>query len=161
METDIIQGLNSYLTFQLGEERFAVNIGHVKKILEMTEVTKVPHVPDYYKGVINLFGDVLPVVSTRQRFGMDLVDYTEKTCIVVLMLANNEDSFSVGLVVDQVHQVIRIEDEQMKSTPDFGKRFEHDFIKSIASIGDEFIIILDVDNLFNAEELEFINPVNS
>ena len=63
--------------------------------------------------------------------------------------------------MDQVHQVIRIEDEQMKSTPDFGKRFEHDFIKSIASIGDEFIIILDVDNLFNAEELEFINPVIS
>ena len=161
METEIIQGLNSYLTFQLGEEKFAVNIGHVRKILEMTEITKVPHVPDYYKGVINLFGDVLPVVSGRQRFGMELVDNTEKTCIIVLVLSNEEDLFSVGLIVDQVHQVIRIEENQMKPTPDFGKRFEHDFIKSIANVNDEFIIILDVDNLFRADELEFINTEKS
>ncbi len=160
MERDIIQGLNSYLTFQLGSEKFAVNIGHVKKILELSDVTKVPHVPDYYMGVINLFGDVLPVICTRKRFGMELIDHAERTCIIVLMMAHEEESFSVGIVVDQVHQVLQLDDSHMKLPPDLGKRFEHDFIKSIANINDEFIIVLDVDSLFNENELELISTDN-
>lgn len=157
MKTEIINGLNSYLTFQLGEEKFAVNIGHVKKILEKSDVTKVPHVPKYYKGVINLFGDVLPVVCARQRFGMETIEYTETTCIIVLMLSLNEESFSIGFIVDQVHKVMEIADDQMQSPPGFGSQMKHEFIKSIANVKDEFVIILDVDKLFDASDLELIN----
>ncbi|MGQ8338487.1 chemotaxis protein CheW [Sunxiuqinia sp. A32] len=161
METQIIKGLNSYLTFQLGEERFAVNIGHVKKILEMTEITKVPHVPDYYLGVINLFGEVLPVISAGKRFGIEVAEQTEKTCIVVLMLEAGEEVYSVGLMVDQVHHVMGISSDQLQPPPTIGKRFHHEFIESIANVNEEFIIVLDVDKLFYASDLELINSVES
>ena len=161
MGSEIIQGLNSYLTFQLGEEKFAVNIGHVKKILEKTDTTKVPNVPDYYKGVVNLFGDVLPVICARRKFSMDEAEYTDKTCIIVLMLTYEEESFSVGFIVDQVHQVMVINEDQMKPTPGLGKGQQHEFIKSIANVKDEFIIVLDVEKLFNASDLELINPIES
>ncbi len=155
METEIITGLSSFLTFKLGDEKFAINIGHVKKILELEDVTKVPNVPDYYRGVINLFGDVLPVVNARQRFGMEMVPDSEKTCIIVLMLNMGNEFFSVGIVVDQVDQVVAIYENQMKDPPAFGKRFEHEFIKSIANIDNEFIIILEGQNLFSEYDLNF------
>ncbi len=161
MKGEIIHGLNSYLTFQLGDEKFAVNIGHVKKILEQTDITKVPNVPDYYKGIINLFGDVLPVINARQKFGMETIDDTQNTCIIVLMLSYESESFSAGFIVDQVHQVITIKEEQMQAPPGLVKRMQQNFIKSIASVKDEFIIILDVENLFNTSDLELINPIES
>jgi len=161
METEIIKGLDSYLTFQLGEERFAVNIGYVKKILEMTSITKVPHMPEYYLGVINLFGDVLPVIRADKRFGMEESDITDKTCIVVVMIETSEDIFSVGLLVDQVHHVIQIGQGQLQPPPGAGKRFHYNFIQAIANVGDDFIIVLDVDKIFHSDDLEIINTVES
>ena len=161
MENEIIAGLDSYLSFQLGTEKFAVNIGHVRKILEMIEITRVPHVPNYYKGVVNLFGDVLPVIDSRLKFGFEEKPYDKNTCIIVLMLSSLEKTNGIGLIVDQVHQVMQISDHQIKEPPEIGNKFRNELIESIAQVNDEFIIILNVEKVFSSEELDVIKPTNS
>ena len=159
MESEVIKGLHAYLSFQLGNEKFAVNIGYVKKILEMTEITRVPHVPDYYKGVINLFGEVLPVIDARLKFGMEEKNYDQDTCIIVLMLSEEEKTSVVGIIVDQVHKVINISPERIKEPPELGEKFRNDLIQAIAQIDEEFIILLSVDDIFSTNELNEINPI--
>ncbi|HKJ42541.1 MAG TPA: chemotaxis protein CheW [Sunxiuqinia sp.] len=161
MESEIIEGLNAYLSFQLGDEKFAVNIGHVKKILEMTNITRVPHVPEFYKGVINLFGEVLPVIDARLKFGMEEKSYDQDTCMIVLMLTNQGKTNAVGIVVDQVHKVINIPSNQIKEPPEIGGKFKNELIQSIAQIDDHFIILLNVDKLFTTSELNVINPMEN
>lgn len=159
MENEIIEGLDFYLSFKLGAEKFAVNIGHVKKILEMTSITKVPHVPDYYKGVINLFGDVLPVIDTRLKFGLAEKDYDQNTCIIVLMLSEKEQAKGVGIIVDQVNQVIQVPEEQLKEPPEVGDKFKNELIEAIAQLDEEFIIVLNVEEIFSSREINYINPI--
>ena len=161
MENEIIEGLDSFLSFQLETEKFAVNIGYVKKILEMTNITKVPHVPDYYKGVINLFGDVLPVIDSRLKFGMEQKPYDKDTCIIVLMLSVLEKTSVVGLIVDQVDKVINIPQDQIKEPPEVGDKFKNELIQSIAQVDDEFIILLNVEKIFSNQELIVINPIEN
>lgn len=159
MENEIIEGLNAFLSFQLGNEKFAVNIGHVKKILEMTNITKVPNVPDFYKGVINLFGEVMPVIDSRLKFGMEEKSYDKNTCIVVLMMTVQGKTKGLGVVVDQVHEVINIPPDQIKEPPEVGDRFSNELIQAIAQVDDEFIILLNVDKIFSSNELRMINPI--
>ena len=161
MENEIIEGLDFYLCFQLGAEKFAVNIGHVKKIMEMTNITRVPHVPEFYKGVINLFGEVLPVIDSRLKFGMEEKTYDKNTCIIVLMLSTPEKTNGVGIIVDQVHQVISIPSEQIKEPPEIGDKFKNELIQSIAQKDEEFIIILNVEKIFSTQELQVINPIEN
>ena len=159
MENEIIKGLHSYLTFQLGNEKFAVNIGHVRKILEMTTITRVPHVPSYYKGVINLFGEVLPVIDGRIKFGMEEKAYSKDTCIIVLMMDALENVNGVGIIVDLVHQVLDIHSDQINEPPEIGEKYRNELIESIAKVGDEFIIVLNVEKIFSSNELTIINPI--
>ncbi len=158
MENQIISGLKSYLTFKIGSEKFAVNIGHVKKILEMTHITRVPQVPDHYLGVINLFGNVLPVIDGRSRFGIERKENDVNTCIVVLMMSGQAETFAAGIVVDQVLEVLNIDDADLTNPPVAGKRFQHDFIRSIANVKEEFIIVLNENKLFEEENF---TPLNS
>jgi chemotaxis signal transduction protein len=157
MENQIISGLNSFLIFQLGPEKFAVNIGHVKKILEMTAVTKVPHTPDSYLGIINLFGEVLPVIDGRTKFGLEKKDPDVSTCIVVVMIPLDAEVYHVGFVVDQVLQVIDIAAENLSASPEIGKKFKLDFVRSVAKVKDEFILVLEVEKLFGEVDLTAIN----
>ena len=158
MDNQIISKLSSYLVFQLGHEKFAVNIGHVNKILEMTEITKIPHTPDLYLGVINLLGDVIPVIDGRTKFGLKKKDADLNTCIVIVMFsADGDEILNVGLVVDQVLQVIDIADENLSSPPDLGKKFKLDFVPLVAKIKEEFILVLNVEKLFSADGLDHVN----
>lgn len=161
MDKEIIEGLDSYLSFQLGAERFAVNIGHVKQILGMTTINRVPHVPDYYKGVINLFGDVLPVIDGRLKFRMPEKNYDKNTCIIVLMFSAQEKITSIGLIVDQVHQVVQISKDQLKEPPEVGNKYRNELIQAIAQLDEKFLIILNVEKVFSLEELDIINPNES
>ena len=154
MDNQVISGLKSYLTFKLGEEQFAVNIGHVKKILEITEITKVPHAPDYYLGVINLFGNVLPVIDGRLKFGLEKRQMDKNACIIVLMLSTENGAHAIGILVDQVLKVTDILDENLSAPPEVGGKFKHDFIQSIANNENEFIIVLNVEKLFSDENIK-------
>jgi purine-binding chemotaxis protein CheW len=161
MENGIIEGLDDYLCFCLGDEKFAVNIGHVTKIMEMAKITRVPHVPDYYKGVINLFGDVLPVIDSRLKFGMEEKPYDKNTCIIVLMLSAEKKPIGVGIIIDQVDRVINIPASQIKEPPEVGEKFKNELVQAIAQLDDEFVIILNVEKFFSHQELEVINPTEN
>ncbi len=153
MENQIITGLDSYLTFQIGREKFAVNIGYIKKIIEMVPITRVPHAPDLYLGVINLFGEVLPVIDGRLKFGLTKKEADENTCIMILMIAVEEGIQNIGMVVDQVLKVTDIAEKEMNAAPDIGKKFRFDCIRAVAKVNGEFILVLNPEKLFSSDEL--------
>lgn len=156
MAAEIINGLNSFFTFRIGGELFAVNIGHMTKILEMTEITKVPNSPAYFKGIINHFGDVLPVFDGRIKFGFPETGYTKNTCIIVLVVEIDGQQVKTGVIVDSVEKVLVIDNENIKPAPTVGKGFNSEFILGIATLQDEFVIILNIDKIFSEEEINLI-----
>jgi purine-binding chemotaxis protein CheW len=159
MATEIIHGLDSYFTFRIGNELFAVNIGHVTKILEMTDITKVPNSPRYFKGIINLFGDVLPIFDGRLKFGFPEVKYSRNTCILIFVFELDGQDTRSGIVVDSVEKVVIFEPDQIKPAPQIGKGFNAEYIHGIALFNDEFVIILNLEKIFSEEEISLINAV--
>jgi len=159
MAAEIIQGLNSYFTFRLGNELFAVNIGHVTKILGLSEITRVPNSPKYFLGIINLFGDVLPVFDGRLKFGFPEAVNTRNTCIVVFVFNLDDHIVSSGIVVDSVEKVLVFEPEQIKPAPTAGKGFNNEFINGITTFNDEFVIILNLEKIFSEEEIQLIKTI--
>lgn len=157
MDNQVITGLNSFLIFQLNAEKFAVNIGYVQKILEMTHITRVPHAPELYLGVINLFGEVLPVIDGRTKFDLQKKEADANTCIIVLMVPVEGTVHNIGMVVDQVIQVSDINGENMSVAPDIGKKFQFDCISAIAKVNEEFFLVLNVEKLFDEKEITTIN----
>jgi purine-binding chemotaxis protein CheW len=156
-EKEIIQTrINSYLTFKLGDEVFAANVGKVLNILEMTKVTKVPKAPPYMKGVINLRGSVLPLIDTRMKFEMEETVYTTNTCILVLDITMSGETVHVGALVDSVQEVLEFDDRQIQPAPSIGTKYKSEFIEGMAKVDDNFIMILNMDLVFSTEELSLL-----
>jgi purine-binding chemotaxis protein CheW len=153
MAKETITVLNSYLSFSLGEEVFAANVGKVLNILEMTKITEVPKAPDYMKGVINLRGTVLPVVDTRIKFGMTPTEYTTNTCIVVMEVEMEGENIQVGALVDSVKAVLEIEDSEIKPPPSIGSKYKSEFINGMVKVDDKFIMLLDMEKVFSSDEI--------
>jgi purine-binding chemotaxis protein CheW len=147
--------INSYLTFNLGEELYASNVKNVINIVELSKITKVPKALDYLLGIINLRGMVLPVVDTRKKFGLQESDYTVNTCILVLEVVVNNENVLVGALVDGVKEVIEIEDEEIKDPPSIGFSGNNYFIIGVFKKKDEdaFTMILDMDSIFSTDEI--------
>ena len=159
MAAEIIDGLNSYFTFRIGSEMFAVNIGNISKILGMTEITKVPNSPRYFKGIINHFGDVLPVFDGRLKFSFPENEYTKNTCILILVVVIDGQPVNTGLIVDSVEKVLVIEPDQIKPAPTVGKGFNSEFIFGIFTFSGEFVIILNINKIFSEEEIQIISNI--
>lgn len=145
--------LNSYLSFRLGDEVFAANAGKVINILEMCDITEVPKAPEYMKGIINLRGTVLPVIDLRQKLGMSPYSKTASTCIIVLDVTIDNETILVGAIVDAVKAVIEFDREKLMEAPNIGGKFNSEFILGIANINDEFVMVLDIDEVFTHDEL--------
>lgn len=159
MAPEIIQGLDSYFTFRLGSELFAVNIGQVTKILEYSEVTRVPNSPRYFKGIINLFGEVIPVFDGRLKFGFQETGRTRETCILILVFELDGQPVSSGIIVDSVEKVLVFDPGQIKPAPTVGKGFNAEFINGITTYNNEFVIILNLEKIFSEEEVKLITTV--
>jgi purine-binding chemotaxis protein CheW len=144
---------NSYLTFRLHDEVFAANVSKVLEILELTRITKVPKAPGYMRGVINLRGIVLPVIDTRIKFGMPLSSDTVNTCIVVLNICIDQEDLKVGALVDAVQEVLEFTPESISPAPSIGSKYRSEFIQGMGKVNDDFIMILDVDQVFSLDEL--------
>ncbi|MFO7999617.1 MAG: chemotaxis protein CheW [Marinilabilia sp.] len=144
---------NSYLSFRLGDEIFALHVAKVRKILEMTEITEVPRSPDYMKGVINLRGNVLPVVDTRVKFGLSALEQTKTTCILVIEAKIDNQNVRAGILVDAVQSVMKINDEDILPPPSMGSKFQTDFISGMTRVDDKFYMILDIDRVLSATDL--------
>lgn len=148
---DTIQELTAkegkYLTFALGNEEYGLEILKVREIIGMMDITPVPNVPSYVKGVINLRGKVIPVVGLRSKFGMESVGYTERTCIIVVDVQVEGRPMLVGIVVDAVSEVLNITKEEIENTPHFGSGLDIEYIVGIAKIKGKVKILLDIDKV--------------
>lgn len=144
---------DSYLTFNLDNELFGINVSKVLEILEMKPITKVPKSPSFMKGVINLRGNILPVIDTRNKFGMPQQDYTIDTCIIVLNINTASESLLVGALVDSVQKVIDIPATAIQPSRSMATFYREEFINAIGKIEEDFIMILNIDKVFSAEEL--------
>ena len=142
-----------YLTFRLDEEEYAVDVTGVQEILEVPDITRVPKMPDYMCGIINVRGSVVPVVDLRLRFGMAKTEKTIDTCIIVLEIDLNGKKSIIGTLADSVDEVIELKEAQTEAVPEIGTRIKVDFIKAVGKRNDQFIMILDVDKIFSSEEL--------
>jgi len=147
------QQTQSYLTFKLDDELFATNVSKVLEILEMKPITKVPKSPPFMKGVINLRGNILPVIDTRNKFCMPQENFTIDTCIIVLSINNANDSLLVGAIVDSVQKVIDIPEDSVQTSVSMGAIYREDFISGIGKIDEDFIMILNIDKVFSTEEI--------
>ena len=145
-----------YLTFSLANEEYGIGILKIKEIIGMMPITTVPQTPEFVKGVINLRGRVIPVLDLRSRFGMDPVDYTERTCIIVVEIAGGAGNVMIGVVVDSVSEVLSIKAEVIEETPSFGTKLSTDYILGMAKIGNSVKILLDIDKVLGADEISLL-----
>lgn len=153
------QATDSYLTFKLDTELFAINVGKVLEILEMKPITRVPKSPPFMKGVINLRGNILPVIDTRNKFAMAEATFTIDTCIIVLSIASETDTLLVGAIVDSVQKVIDIPDEVIQVSPSMGAMYREEFISGIGKVEEEFVMILNIDKVFSSEDVYAITDL--
>ena len=141
-----------YLTFALAQEEYGLEILKVREIFGYMDITAVPQTPDYVKGVINLRGQVIPVVDLRAKFGMETTDVTEETCIIVVEIAHGDRKFSTGIVVDHVQEVLDIAGEDIENAPQFGSAVNTDFILGMGKIGETVKILLDIDRVLAGDD---------
>ncbi len=145
---------NKYLMCKLGNEVYGIDIQYVTDIIELQKITEVPDMPEYVKGVINLRGQVIPVVDLRLRFGMETREYDDRTVITVVNIENN----SLGFIIDTATEVQDIPEKDIDPPPKFqGDDKKRKYISGLGKIGDDVIILLDVERLVGQEELENIN----
>ena len=149
METEVRQ----YLTFRLEEEVFALDIAKVREVLDFTSVTKVPQTPDFMRGVINLRGNVVPVVDLRLKFGMQMTEKTVNTCVIIAEVALDGETVQLGAMADSVQEVLDLEPEQIEPPPKLGTKLNTEFIRGMGKHNDQFIIILDIDRVFSSWDL--------
>ena len=142
-----------YLTFTLANEEYGISILKIKEIIGMMPVTTVPQTPEFVKGVINLRGKVIPVIDLRLRFGMESVEYTERTCIIVVEIEGQAGIIFMGIVVDSVSEVLNIKGEHIEDTPAFGTDLNTEYILGMAKIEGGVKILLDINRVLGHEEI--------
>ena len=142
-----------YLTFALANEEYGLEILKVREIIGYMEITAVPQTPHHVKGVINLRGQVIPVIDLRAKFGMDTAETTEETCIIVVEICHADRKFSTGIVVDHVQEVLDIAGEDIEEAPQFDSEVDTSFILGMGKIGDSVKILLDIDKVLAGDDL--------
>ncbi len=159
MSVSSITETGQYLTFKLEEEVFALDISKVREVLDYTTVTKVPQTPDFMLGVINLRGSVVPVVDMRLKFGMTKTETTVNTCIIIVEIDLDGEVTILGALADSVQEVMELDPDQIEPPPRIGTRLKTKFIRGMGKRESEFIIILDIDKVFSADELAIAQDI--
>ncbi|HWQ29991.1 MAG TPA: chemotaxis protein CheW [Negativicutes bacterium] len=144
-----------FLTFLLGKEVYAVEIKYVIEIIGIQPITEVPELPDYVKGIINLRGKIIPVMDIRLRFKKEPREYNDRTCIIVVEVAG----ILLGLIVDNISEVISIPDEEIVPPPEMNKGTENKYIRSIGKVGNNVKLILDCEKLMNCTDVDAISQI--
>jgi len=143
-----------YLTFYLGNEGYGLEILKVQEIIGLQTITKMPGTPAYVKGVINLRGKVIPVVDLRLKFAMDEQETTRKTCIIVVQVKKGDSGLIIGIMVDEVSEVLNISEDQIEAAPPLGSRVDTHFILGMAKTENAVKILLDIDQVLSADEIK-------
>lgn len=146
---------NKYLTFALGKEDYGVEIRFVTEIIGIQEITEVPELPEYVKGIINLRGKIIPVMDVRLRFKKEPKEYNDRTCIIVIDVKD----ISIGLIIDRVEEVLTIPENEVVPPPHLDHEFHHKYIKGIGKVDNHVKLLVDCDKLLSDDEIESLNEV--
>jgi len=149
---DFISSGNQYLTFNLGEEHYGVDILTVKEIRGWENPTCIPNSPGYVKGVVNLRGVIVPIIDLRIQFQVGTADYTPTTVVIVLTLENERVQRTMGFVVDAVSDVLNAEEEAIKKAPAFGSSVRTEYIEGLVNVGEDVVTLLNIEELLSLEE---------
>ncbi len=142
-----------YLTFSLAGEEYGIGILKIKEIIGMMPITPVPQTPEYVKGVMNLRGKVIPVIDLRRKFGMETLDFPERTCIIVVEIEGTSATMPMGIAVDSVSEVLHINDNDIQDTPTFGNDLKTDYLLGMAKMEGRVKILLNIDRVLTREEI--------
>jgi purine-binding chemotaxis protein CheW len=142
-----------YLTFTLDKETYAFDISQVREILDVSDITRVPQMPEFMLGVINLRGRVVPVIDLRLKFGLTKTEKTIDTCIIIIEMDIEGEATLLGTLADSVREVMTLEPDQIVPPPKIGTRLNTEFIKGMGKRNDEFVIIADIDKVFAIDEV--------
>ncbi len=156
----LAQKQGKYLTFALAEEEYGLEILKVREINGYMDITPMPQTPAYVKGVINLRGQVIPVIDLRAKFGMESKEVTDETCIIVVEVVRNGQKADTGIVVDRVQEVLYIAGDQIQETPEFGAAVNTDFILGLGKVGKSVKILLDIDKVLSDADLSGVKAVD-
>ncbi len=148
-----------YLTFQLAREEFAIQVLKVREIMGVQDITAVPQTPAHVKGVINLRGKVVPVVDLRLKFGLPEMEYTQRTCIIVVQVQFQANVLLMGIVVDGVSEVLNLAAGDIEDTPEFGSGVVTPYILGMAKSKGKVKILLDIDQVLSSQELQGLESV--
>ncbi len=153
--------IHQYLTFCLAEEEYAISVANIKEVLAVPKITRVPKMPPFMRGIINLRGSVVPVLDLRKKFGIGETEVTAQTGIIVTEIESERDDgtpflLTVGVFSDEVKQVITIEPSAIEPPPKIGIAIDTTFIRGMGRVNGEFVIILDINRVLNGTELEVL-----
>ena len=150
---DNARSIRQFLTFRIGDEDFGMDLSQTREIIEYEGVTKVPLMPSFLIGVINLRGEVVPVIDLAVRLGRPPIEIKRRTCVIVVELESDGKQYTLGLLADAVSEVAEIYESDIENAPAFGAKIRAEFIQGIAKKGEDFVVLLDTDNTLSLREL--------
>lgn len=159
-EIDTTTELKSFLSFKLADKTFALEVEKVIEIIEVPKITSIPKAPAHMKGVINLRGQVLPLIDTCVKFGLPEIEPDLNTCIIVIDLLLKEKTIRFGAMVSQVLEVLEKEEGQIHASPSIEANYNLEFVKGIIKENEDFIVVLDIDKTFSVEEVKLMKNTN-
>lgn len=146
-----------FLTFKLAGEEYGISITKVQEIKGWCPVTKIPNTPDYVSGVLNIRGNIVPIIDVRARFNLEKIEYTPTTVIIVLSIVSESRKKDVGIVVDAVSDVLNVNKEHIKETPELGDNVDVEFLNGMTSTGDQMVMLLNIDKLLQSGDLDMLD----
>lgn len=150
-----------YLTFRLGDEEYGLEILKVQEIIQLQSITRIPRTPNCVRGVINLRGKVIPVVDLRAKFGLGAAEDTERTCIIVVQIHSGESLLVIGILIDEVREVLDIRAESIEEAPDFGSSVDTEFILGMGKVNGAVKILLDIDKVLTSDDLQSLRAATN
>lgn len=150
---------NKFLTFDLGEENYAIEILKIKEIIGMMDITRVPRLPDFIKGVINLRGQIIPVIDLRLKFGLESRGYDDRTSIIVVEFETENAVLTSGIVVDTVDEVIDIDKGNIEPPPQYGTDVDQAFLTGMGKVNEQVVMLLDVVKILSSDEIKKLDII--
>ena len=156
--TEQLTNLNSYLTFKLHNELFAINVHHVLEVLQEYNIVEVPDAPKYISGMINFRNDIIPVINFREKF-MFPENKTGKNKVIVIDISIDDNSIKFGAIVDKVQDVFEIEEKELKDTPEFGSKYNPEYLTGMIYKNNNHFMLLNLEKVFTDKEIEIVNKL--
>lgn len=148
---------NRYLSFSLDKEEYCIDIGQVREIKALPEITVVPQTPEYIQGVINLRGKIIPIIDLRMRFGFEKVEYNARTSVIIVEYEYEGDIILIGIIVDVTNEVLHLDQEQIERVGYLNEKIREDFIDGMAHVKDKVVIKLNIENILGSTDMTLLN----